>query len=73
MQRHVAPPQKYFKKTLATCPKACEYEARSFDNLSVPMAGKSSSELGSLMVRNPIVGNSLELWLVLPNIIKINE
>jgi len=34
--------------------------SRSLDSLSVSRSGKSSSELSSLMVRNPVVGNSLE-------------
>jgi hypothetical protein len=33
---------------------------RSLDCLSVSRSGKSSSELCSLMVRNPMVGNSLD-------------
>jgi hypothetical protein len=33
---------------------------RSVDSLSGSRSGKSSSELSSLMVRNPKVGNSLE-------------
>ena len=33
---------------------------RSLDNLSVSRSGKSSGELSSVMIRNPMVGNSVE-------------
>jgi hypothetical protein len=33
---------------------------RLFDSLSISRYGKSSSELGSVMILNPITGDSLE-------------
>src|SRR6186713_1456617 len=38
--------------------------SRSLDNLSVSRSGKSSGELSSMMIRNPMVRNSFELRLI---------
>jgi cold-inducible RNA-binding protein len=46
---------------------------RSLNSLSVSRSGKSSGELSSVMIRNPVVGNSLEQEVNLQNITNMSN
>jgi hypothetical protein len=48
------------RRIICNFAKAERWCRRSLESLSVSMAGKSSGELSSVMIRNPAVGNSFE-------------
>ncbi len=53
-------PQKIVENIACYSPQVTDYAPVRLDSLSVSRPGKSSGELSSVMIRNPMVGNSLE-------------
>ncbi|MDB6109167.1 MAG: hypothetical protein JWR69_917 [Pedosphaera sp.] len=64
---------KQYRGIICYFPKPERLCGRSLASLSVSRSGKSSSELSSVMIRNPTVGNSLEQGVGLQNITNMSN